>query len=100
MEKIVEKLANKVNGFLMLFVLLVMIALEVYLFMGIVITKNTQILWLLIPLMLLIIIVSSGFIIVQPNESRVLIFFGKYIYLGKNLILPEKKTNPIKSSYL
>jgi len=79
MEKIVEKLANKINGFLMLFLLLALIALEVYLFLGIVITKNTQILWLLIPLMLIIIIVSSGFIIVQPNESRVLIFFGKYI---------------------
>lgn len=84
MERIVEKLANKVNGFLMLFVLLALIALEVYLFLGIVITKNTQILWLLIPLMLLIIIVSSGFIIVQPNESRVLIFFGKYIGTVRN----------------
>ena len=84
MEKIVEKLANKINGFLMLFVLLALIALEVYLFLGIVITKNAQILWLLIPLLLIIIITAVGFIIVQPNESRVLIFFGKYIGTVRN----------------
>jgi regulator of protease activity HflC (stomatin/prohibitin superfamily) len=84
MDKIVEKQANKINGFLMLFVLLAMIALEVYLFLGIVITKNPQILWLLIPLLLIIIITASGFIIVQPNESRVLIFFGKYIGTVRN----------------
>lgn len=84
MEKIVEKLANKINGFLMLFILLALIALEVYLFLGIVITKNTQILWFLIPLLIIIIITSSGFIIVQPNESRVLIFFGKYIGTVRN----------------
>jgi regulator of protease activity HflC (stomatin/prohibitin superfamily) len=68
----------------MLFVLLAMIALEVYLFLGIVITKNPQILWLLIPLLLIIILTSSGFIVVQPNESRVLIFFGKYIGTVRN----------------
>lgn len=84
MDKIVEKQANKLNGFLMLFVLLAMIASEVYLFLGIVITKNPQILWLLIPLLFIIIITASGFIVVQPNESRVLIFFGKYIGTVRN----------------
>lgn len=84
MEKIVEKQANKLNGFLMLFVLLVLIALEVYLFLGMIVTKNPQILWLLIPLLLIIILTSSGFIVVQPNESRVLIFFGKYIGTVRN----------------
>jgi regulator of protease activity HflC (stomatin/prohibitin superfamily) len=84
MDKIVEKLANKINGFVMLFVLFALIALEAYLFLGIVITKNTQILWLLIPLMVIVIIISSGFIVVQPNESRVLIFFGKYIGTVRN----------------
>jgi hypothetical protein len=79
MEKIVEKQSNKINGFLILFALLALIALEVYLFLGIIITKNPQLLWFLIPLLLIIVLTSSGFIIVQPNESRVLIFFGKYI---------------------
>jgi regulator of protease activity HflC (stomatin/prohibitin superfamily) len=84
MEKIAEKKANKTNGFLMLIILLALLALEVYLFVGIVQTQNTQILWFFLPLILLIIIVLSGFIVVQPNESRVLIFFGKYIGTVRN----------------
>lgn len=84
MEKIAEKHANKSNGFLMLLISLALIALEVYLFIGIIVTHNTQILWIFLPLILLIIIVLSGFIVVQPNESRVLIFFGKYIGTVRN----------------
>ena len=84
MDKISEKQANKTNGFLMLFVLLALIALEIYLFVGILQTRNTQVLWLFIPLILIIILVLSGFIVVQPNESRVLIFFGKYIGTVRN----------------
>ena len=84
MDKIAEKQANKTSGFLMLFVLLILIALEIYLFIGIVITQNTKILWVFIPLILIIIVVLSGFIVVQPNESRVLIFFGKYIGTVRN----------------
>ncbi|MCW8804029.1 MAG: SPFH domain-containing protein [Ignavibacteriaceae bacterium] len=84
MEKIAEKQANKTNGFLMLIILLALLALEVYLFVGIVQTRNIQILWVSIPLILIIIIVLSGFIVVQPNECRVLIFFGKYIGTVRN----------------
>jgi len=84
MDKISEKQANKTNGFLMLFLLLALVALGIYLFVGTVQTRNTQILWVFIPLILLIILVLSGFIVVQPNESRVLIFFGKYIGTVRN----------------
>lgn len=84
MEKIEEKQANKTNGFGMLIILLALLALEVYLLLGMVQTRNTQILWIFIPLILIIIIVLSGFIVVQPNESRVLIFFGKYIGTVRN----------------
>jgi regulator of protease activity HflC (stomatin/prohibitin superfamily) len=84
MEKIAEKQANKTNGFLMLIILLALLAFEVYLLLGMVQTRNTQILWIFIPLILIIIIVLSGFIVVQPNESRVLIFFGRYIGTVRN----------------
>lgn len=84
MEKIEEKQANKTNGFGMLIILLALLVLEVYLLLGMVQTRNTQILWIFIPLILIIIIVLSGFIVVQPNESRVLIFFGKYIGTVRN----------------
>lgn len=78
MEKIQEKPANKLNGFLMLFVLIALIVLEVYLLITGIKTEDTQILWIFIPMIFVIILISSGFAVVQPNDSRVLILFGKY----------------------
>lgn len=78
MEKIQEKAANKLNGFLMLFVLIALIVLEFYLLVIGIRTENNQILWVFIPMIFLIILLSSGFSVVQPNNSRVLILFGKY----------------------
>jgi regulator of protease activity HflC (stomatin/prohibitin superfamily) len=79
MEKIQEKAANKLNGFLMLFILIALIALEVYLIVLMANTENVSILWFFIPLIFVIILIASGFAVVQPNDSRVLILFGKYI---------------------
>lgn len=79
MEKIVEKSASKLNGFFMLFVLLALIALDVYLLVSGIRTNNPEILWIFVPLIFVIILISSGFVVVQPNDSRVLILFGKYI---------------------
>lgn len=78
MDKIVEKPANKLNGFLMLITLLALIVLEIYLLILGIRTNNPQILWFFVPILLIIILISSGFIVVQPNDSRVLILFGKY----------------------
>lgn len=78
MDKIVEKSANKLNGFLMLITLLTLIVLEIYLLILGIRTNNPQILWFFVPILLIIIMISSGFIVVQPNDSRVLILFGKY----------------------
>jgi hypothetical protein len=78
MEKIQEKTATKFNGFLMLFVLIALIVLEVYLLVTGIRTENNQILWIFIPMIFVITLISSGFSVVQPNDSRVLILFGKY----------------------
>lgn len=78
MEKIQEKAGNKLNGFLMLFILIVLIVLEFYLLVTGIRTENNQILWVFIPMIFVIILLSSGFAVVQPNDSRVLILFGKY----------------------
>lgn len=78
MEKIAEKAAKKLNGFLMLFSILALIALEIYLLVLGIRTNNNNILWVFIPLIPVIILLLSGFTVVQPNDSRVLILFGKY----------------------
>ena len=78
MEKIQEKAGKKLNGFLMLFVLIALIVLEFYLLVTGIRTENNQILWVFIPMIFVIILLSSGFAVVQPNDARVLILFGKY----------------------
>jgi uncharacterized membrane protein YqjE len=78
MEKIAEKPANKLNGFLMLFISIATLALSIYLLIIGISINNPEILWIVIPLMIIDFIMMSGFVVVQPNDSRVLILFGKY----------------------
>lgn len=70
-QGIQERSAWKVNGFLMLGVDLVAILL------GVLLLASPGAL-LGIVLLIAAAVVSLGFVIVQPNEARVLIFFGKY----------------------
>lgn len=78
MEKIAEKTAKKLNGFLILFSILALIAFEIYLLVWGIKTNNNSVLWIFLPLIPIILILLSGFTVVQPNDSRVLILFGKY----------------------
>jgi len=79
MDKITEKAANKVNGFITLFIVVALFALDVYLLATGIRTENPAILWFFIPLVFISFLSFGGFMIVQPNESKVLILFGKYI---------------------
>lgn len=79
MDKITEKAANKVNGFITLFVVIALFALDVFLLAAGIRTENPAILWFFIPLVFISFLSFGGFMIVQPNESKVLILFGKYI---------------------
>ena len=78
MENIVEKPANKINGFIMLFLSIALFAIDIYLLVLGIKADNLQILWIFIPLLLIAILILAGFMAVQPNDSRVLILFGKY----------------------
>ena len=64
------------NGFVMMFLILVMFGLSAYLF---VLTASDVIFlpWA-ISLVILAIIFLFGFIMLEPNEAKVLVFFGKY----------------------
>jgi regulator of protease activity HflC (stomatin/prohibitin superfamily) len=79
MEKIAEKPANKLNGFLMLFLSIAIMVLSIYLLIVGIDVDDAQILWVVIPLMIISFLMLSGFIVVHPNDSRVIILFGKYI---------------------
>ncbi len=79
MEKIAEKPASKINGFIILLISLLILALDIIVFIGGIKTRDPQFLWIFFPLLLIFILLLSGLIVVQPNDSRVIIFFGKYI---------------------
>lgn len=78
MKAVIEKSANKINGFVILFLFIALWVLNIYLLVSGIRTENTSVLWIFIPLTIVLLIMMGGFFIVQPNDSRVLIFFGSY----------------------
>jgi len=84
MEQIIEKSAKKQNGFIFLFAEILLLFTTIYSLRAGIITQDTKFLWIFIPAMLLFFISFGGFMIIQPNESRVLILFGKYLGTVKN----------------
>jgi regulator of protease activity HflC (stomatin/prohibitin superfamily) len=79
MQTITERKAFKINGYVAFLILFVSILINIYLVYTIAATQALWILWLLIPLSIFIGLFAPGFLIVQPNEARVLVLFGKYI---------------------
>ncbi len=78
MQTVSEKRATKINGFFALLIILVLLALNVILFIAGVRANDPSFLWYFFPLTFIIIISLVGLITVQPNDSRVIIFFGSY----------------------
>ena len=77
--------AWKMNGFLAMLLLIAAIGAAVYAFI-------TVKIFIGVILVILVVILSSGILIVQPNQSKVLTFFGKYIGCVKDsgiwLVIP------------
>lgn len=78
MQTISEKKSTKLNGFFALFMILIFIALDVIIFISGVKSNDPSFLWYFFPLTFIIIVSLAGLITVQPNDSRVIIFFGNY----------------------
>lgn len=78
MDKITEKSASKFNGFIALFLVIALFALDIFLLITGIRTNDPSILWFFIPLVIISFVSFGGFMIVQPNESKVLVLFGKY----------------------
>ncbi|MBE0539209.1 MAG: SPFH domain-containing protein [Ignavibacterium sp.] len=78
MDKITEKSASKFNGFIALFLVIALFALDIFLLATGIRNNDSSILWFFIPLVIISFISFGGFMIVQPNESKVLVLFGKY----------------------
>lgn len=71
-----EKIIKVPNGYFMLFIFLLFLAA------GIFSIVNSYI-WLFIVFLFFIIIILPGFFLINPNTSKVLLLFGKYIWYGE-----------------
>jgi regulator of protease activity HflC (stomatin/prohibitin superfamily) len=78
MDAITEKNASKMNGFVFLFLVLILLAVNICVLLIGVANDNPGILWVFIPVLLVIFTMLARLSVVQPNDSRVLILFGKY----------------------
>lgn len=67
-----EKIITPANGYLMLFVFLILFFGSIYMLISL---ENP---WFIIGIVASILI-AIGFVMVQPNNSRVLLLFGKYV---------------------
>jgi len=79
MDPIREREGWKMNGFMGLFIELVLMILASWI---VVLLASSEELWLLglfIPMVIVWSLAMGGFFIVHPNEARVLVFFGKYV---------------------
>jgi regulator of protease activity HflC (stomatin/prohibitin superfamily) len=79
MSSIKEMHASKTNGSIMLFALFVLFMMEAFGVIGVASTANPIAIGLLVLVGIAFFCLMAGFIIVQPNEARVIVFFGKYI---------------------
>lgn len=68
-----EKSIKPASGYVMLVLLMVLLIGSVF---GLIATKNN---WFIAAFFLTIIVMIPGFVLVNPNGSRVLLLFGKYI---------------------
>lgn len=67
------------NGFLMLLVCLISFGVTIYLFVNGVDTETSWMIWTAAILLVVSIFISKGYAMQEPNEARVLMFFGKYV---------------------
>ena len=79
MQTVTETRAWRMSGYISLFMLLAFIALDIAMLRAGIMADNVGVLWFFLPFTLFIMLFAAGFTVVQPNEARVLILFGKYI---------------------
>ncbi|MBI5463760.1 MAG: SPFH domain-containing protein [Ignavibacteriales bacterium] len=79
MKTVTESIANRINGYVALVLWFAFLTTEAWSIYFAVANRTHEWLWGIIPLGIFIIVLMPGFFVVQPNEARVLVLFGKYI---------------------
>ena len=79
MDTIRESDGFRASGFLMLLVFLGLVAICTALVRGMIVAHDPGMVWYFVVAVLAAVLMLPGFFIVQPNESRVLVFLGRYV---------------------
>jgi regulator of protease activity HflC (stomatin/prohibitin superfamily) len=79
MDIMTETKVNRISGYTALVLDLILLASNIGCFYLIAVKSMYMIFWLEIPLFICTLIYQFGFFVVQPNEARALVLFGKYI---------------------
>jgi regulator of protease activity HflC (stomatin/prohibitin superfamily) len=79
MQTVTETRARAINGYVGLVVQVLLVGAMILVLVGMIRTEDPALLWAFVPLIVATFIFGSGFFVVQPNEARVLVLFGKYI---------------------
>jgi regulator of protease activity HflC (stomatin/prohibitin superfamily) len=72
-----EKISKPVNGYLAAFVAIILLGVAIYHFTKV--DMEPSMLWIAIPSMIIAFFILKGLMIIQPNHTRVLTLFGKYV---------------------
>lgn len=78
MKTVTEKNARRIGGFGALFLWIAALVVNIYLIYYGITNEDASTLWIIIPIFVLLALMMNSFFIVQPNEARVLVLFGKY----------------------
>jgi len=79
MERITEKNGAKISGYIMLIIVIGLVLFNFYWLIQMIRQEDAAMLWVFIPSLIINLILFGGFFVVQPNEARVLVLFGKYV---------------------
>ena len=79
MKTVTETIARKTSGYFALLITFLMVGANVYLIYYMAENRMPEYLWIEIPLAVATFLFPAGLFVVQPNEARVLVLFGKYI---------------------
>lgn len=79
MKTVTESPAKRMSGYVSLVLFFALLAVNAYLIYYMAEKMAPEYLWIEIPLFIITTIFPAGIFVVQPNEARVLVLFGKYI---------------------
>ena len=79
MKTVTETPAKRMSGYVSLVLFFALLAANAYLIYYMAENRAPEYLWIEIPLFIITMIFPAGIFVVQPNEARVLVLFGKYI---------------------